>query len=161
MIAVPFPLFDNKGRSYVDYDTGIRDTAALGFRVLKGSLTAGDGISAVLESSYRIAPPVDLTLVTQPIPLGDNDRSLKLGFYIHSNSTRPLRGAVSITVPEPLKLVNTNAREFEVATSRGRLRMAFELYVPANTSGTFPIHFIGQAKGQKFDQIGYITIGGN
>jgi hypothetical protein len=158
-MSLPFPMFDNKGRAYVDFDTGIRPSALVGFRVLKGTLTAGDGISAILETSYRVAPPVDFTRVIEPIKVAPNDRSIKLAYYIHSNSGRPLAGNVSISVPMPFKLVNTNSLQFDVATGRGRLRETFELYVPANTAGVYRIHFTGEAAGKPFDQVGYIAIG--
>jgi hypothetical protein len=160
MLAVPFPNFDAKGRSFVDYNTGIRDSASIGFRVLHATLTAGDGVSAILETSYRIAPPIDISLVIKPIPTSDIDRSVKVGFYIHSNSMRPVVGDLTASIPEPFKLVNANARGFEVATRRGRLRENLEVYIPANATGTIPVHFTGEANKTKVDQILYLTIGG-
>lgn len=158
-MTAPFPPFDAKGRAYVDFDTGIRETASIGFRVLKGTLTSADGVSAILETSYRISPPVDVTMVTQPIKVAANDRSIRMAYYLHSNSGHPLAGAVSLTVPMPLKLVNTVEQKFEMATGRARGRQGFEVYVPAKTTGTFVVHFTGEAGGKPIDQVGYITIG--
>jgi hypothetical protein len=158
-LTLPFPKFDSKGRTFVDFDTGIRDTAGIGFRVLKGTLTSADGVSAILETCYRISPPVDVTMVTQPIKVAAMDRSIRMAFYLHSNSGHPLTGSVAIALPAPLKLVNTVQQKFEMATGRARGRQGFEVYVPANTAGTFVVHFTGDAAGKPIDQIGFITIG--
>jgi hypothetical protein len=159
-LAVPFPKFDKKGRAYVDYDTGISDQASYGWRVARGTLTGADGVPAIVQASYKIAPPVEFSLVRQPLPAAANDRSIKFILYAHSNSGRPLKGEVKVSAPLPLKVVNGDTKEFEMATGRAKLRMGFELFVPANTVGTFPIQFTGDAKGVTLNDTIYITIGG-
>jgi hypothetical protein len=156
---VPFPKFDNKGRAFVDYDTAVANTASLGFRVLKGDLMAADGVASMMEASYRIAPPIDFDLVRNQVPVSPNDRSVKYAFYARSNSGGRVTGDVTLIVPEPLKVLNGSTRKIALA-GRQRPRFDFEVFMPANTTGTFPVTFKSNLNGVATEQVGFITVGG-
>jgi hypothetical protein len=159
-ITVPFPPFDDKGRSYVDYSTGIMAGSPPGYRILRGNLTTTDNISAVTECSYRVGPLVDIELVQQAVPIAPLDRSMKFAFYIKSNSARTVTGDVTVVAPEPLKILNGAEKNANISTAHGTLRQAFELFLPPNVSGTFPIKFVGTANGKKYEQVQFLTVGG-
>ncbi len=158
-IAVPFPKFDDRGRSYTDYNSGIAEGSPEGYRVLKGTLTTTDGISGVLECSYRVGPVIDIDVPKQSIPSSKTDRSVKLNFYVRSNSERKVTGTVSISVPDPLRVLNGGERKFGIYTNRGNDRDGFELFLPANAAGTYPVKFTVLVNGKKVEQIRFVTIG--
>ncbi len=159
-VTVPFPGWDDKGRAFVDYTTRIDPGTETGYRLLHGTLTAGDGAPSVLEASYRIAPPVDFELVRKGIGPDVHDRSLVFGYYLTSNTERLVTGEAEITVPSPLKLVNGGqVQKFRIVERRGRLRNTFELFIPGNSSGTFPLTFKVTGNGQTRTYIRYLIVG--
>jgi len=158
-MAVPFPIFDNRGRSFADYNTGIAIGSPEGYRVLKGTLTTSDNISAVLEASYRVGPLVDFEIPRQSIAIEALDRSVKFAFYIKSNSFKKVEGDVTISVPDPLRVLNGAERKIGIYTNRGQDRETFELFLPPNVKGTFPITFSATINKKKIQQVQYITIG--
>jgi hypothetical protein len=159
-LAVPFPKFDDRGRSYMDYNSGIADGSPEGYRVLKGTLTTSDNISAVLECSYRVGPLVDFEIPRISIPLSKTDRSVKVGINIKSNAPKRVTGTLTIVAPDPLRVLNGADRKIAIFTNRGQDRDDFELFVPVNTAGTYPIRFVATINGKKFEQVRYITVGG-
>lgn len=159
-MTVPFPKFDDKGRAYVDYNTGVMEGSPEGYRVLKATLMTSDNVGGVMECSYRIGPYLDFDIVKPNVAAATTDRSLKFSFYANSNSAKSVSGDVVVEVPDPLKIVNGALRSIGISTNRGNYRDEFELFIPANTSGTFPIKFVATVKGKKFEQTQYITIGG-
>lgn len=158
-MTVPFPPFDSKGRSYVDYSTAIADGSPEGYRILRGTLTTVDNISAITECSYRVGPLVDFELVQQLIPTAALDRSMRITFYVKSNSTKNVKGDVTIVVPDPLRILNGAEKSASISISKGQSRQSFELLLPAKVEGTFPVRFIGTANGKKFEQTQFLTVG--
>ncbi len=156
---VPFPPFDKRGRSYVDYATDIAAGSPEGYRVLKGTLTTSDGISSILECSYRVGSLVDFEIPQQAIPSSTTDRSVKLAFYVRSNSSRRVTGKLTLSAPDPLRILNGVDHSVGVYTNRGSDRQTFELFIPPNTAGTFPIKFSAVLNGKKVEHIEYVTIG--
>jgi hypothetical protein len=158
-LEVPFPKFDNKGRAFVDYNTAVAAEATLGYRILRAELFGADGIPAMMQASYRIAPPIDFDLVRQQIPVNANDRSAKYAFYVRSNTGGRVTGNVTLEVPAPLRVLNGATRTIQIA-GRQRQRMDFELFLPENTAGTFPVTFKSTLNGITTEQVGYFTVGG-
>lgn len=158
-ITVPFPEFDRKGRAFVDYFTEIKRDAAPGYRVLRGTLITGDGVPAVMQMSYRVAPLLDVDFVREPIKMKDKDQVLRLTYYLSSNSTRRVDGTVSIELPRELKAVTGDTRNFIIYNARGRIRSVFEAQAPAGLSGTFPIKFVVDVGGRKIGHTAFLHIG--
>lgn len=158
-LGTPFPAFDSKNRAFIDYNTGVSAQAGEGYRVLRGTLTAADGVSGVLQTSYRIAPLVDANLIRQNVPVSQKDRSIRFGFDVQSNSGKLVAGRVTIRVPEPLRILNSDERKFRIEVSRARSRQTFDLFVPTGTTGTFPVTFQIEVNGAKYEQRGFIAIG--
>jgi hypothetical protein len=156
-LTTPFPLLDNKGRAFVDYNTNVAPTATEGWRVLRGELSSSDGVPGILETSYRISPLVDCDLIRTDLRTQDVDRSERIGFYVESNSLKNVFGKVTVEVPEPFRSLNGNVKTFSLS-QKGKMRRAFDIYVPAKIDGSFAIVFHIEAGNVRYDQIGYITV---
>jgi hypothetical protein len=147
-VSIPFPGWDGKGRSFVDYDTKIDLASDTGYHVLRGTITAADGTPAIVEASYRVAPAVDFDIVQKTLADDSHDRSIPFGYYLTSNIDRFVKGEVEVSVPAPLKLVNSgDVHKFAIGEQRGRLRNSIELFVPANSAGSYPLVFKVTANG--------------
>ncbi|AIE88145.1 hypothetical protein [Fimbriimonas ginsengisoli] len=157
--AVPFPPFDNKGRAFVDYNTLVVKGADLGYRVLRASLTGSDGVTGVMEASYRVAPPLEVRLVREPIRSKPQAQKVKLTYYIKSFS--PLRrqvGSVTVVPPTDFHLVTGADSNFFIDAAKGSLRRVFELDIPAGAKGVYPMLFRVQRNGQVTEYSAYINI---
>ncbi len=158
-MILPFPDFDKKGRSYVDYPTLVRKEADLGYRVLRGTLTAGDNVNSILETSYRIAPLTDIDLVHERIPTSAKLVERRLAFYVDSNSPGRLAGTVTVELPAPMRLLSGGTQQFRIMEPRGKTRMVFSAEVLPNTVGTFPIKFTTDMGGARVQTTEFVTIG--
>jgi hypothetical protein len=157
-LEVPFPKFDAKGRAFVDYSTTVATNVPLGYKVLRAELQSADGIKSLMEASYRIAPPMDFDLVFQKAPIGTMDRSQRYVFYVRSNGGRRIDGNMSIQVPAPMRILNQNSWKLQLAANQ-RSRYTFDMFIPANLAGAFPVTFKGTFNGMPYEQTEYITIG--
>ena len=110
----------------MDYNSGIADGSPEGYRVLKGTLTTSDNISAVLECCYRVGPLVDFEIPRINIPVANTDRSVKIGINIKSNFVKRVTGSLSIVVPDPLRVLNGGDRKIAIFTNRGQDRDGYE-----------------------------------
>lgn len=159
-LTVPFPTFDRKGRTFVDYSTGVTPAAEVGYRLLRATLVGADGVPAIMQASYRVAPPLDFDLVHETLVASDKDRGVKVAYYLRSNGTRRVDGNVAVQVPPGFRILNGGeVQKFSIADRWGRSRRTLELFIPANTRGTFPIQFSVNANGQKLTHTSFITIG--
>jgi hypothetical protein len=156
--SVPFPIFDNKGRAFVDYETAIRPDAATGWRISRGELEAGDGLTALLQSSYRIAPMVDLELVRPEIKSQARDQRVKVAYHLKSNSPRRVSGAVTVTLPTGFHMVSNQGKDFAIFNARGVTRRVIEMDIPANAKGVYPIQVRMEIGGQITDKTFYLNI---
>jgi hypothetical protein len=156
--SVPFPIFDNKGRAFVDYETAIRPDATVGYRISRGELEAGDGLTALIQSSYRVAPVVDLELVRQEIKSQPRDQRVKVAYHLKSNSPRRVNGTVAVTLPTGFHLVSNQSKEFGIFNARGTNRRVLEMDIPANAKGVYPIQVRMEIGGQMTDKTFYLNI---
>jgi hypothetical protein len=157
-IEAPFPRFDERGRAFIDYDTNIMDDAPVGYHVLHGTLYTQDGIGSIMQSSYRIAPPVDFEIVRQQQATQAADRSVRYAVYLRSNTGRAITGDFNVEAGSPLRLLGAPKRDVRLA-GRQNTRYTFDVVVPANFGGTVPIRFRGRLNNQPIDQTAFITIG--
>jgi len=158
---VPFPPLDGKGNASVDYTSKLSPGSEIGFHVLKATITAADGTPGILEASFRLAPMIDVSIPKPVLPLSATDRSVPLNFNIESFTQRPMQGTVTVTVPAPFKQVNGSpVQKFTLFDPYGKQKQKLEIFVPANTTGTFPISFeLDIKKGGKFTYTRYLNIG--
>lgn len=155
---LPFPPAGKKGVG-VEYKTRIVPGALVGYRIVRATLTGDDGVPAVLQASYRVAPPADVTLKSTRLPASENDRSIRVGFVVQGNSRRRTSGKTTIAVPSPYRITNgSEAQRINLAEPRLPLPKGFDLFVPANSHGTIPITFSMEIDGQKFEVVRFVTI---
>jgi len=158
---VPFPPVDSKGRASVDYTSKISPGSEVGFHVLKATITAADGTPGILEASFRLAPLIDVTIIKPNLLLATQDRSVAVNYGIETFTSRPLTGTVTVTVPSTFKLVNGSpTQKFTVVDPNSTERQKFQVFIPGNTVGTFPIMFeLDLKKGPKVTVTRYVNIG--
>lgn len=156
--SMPFPIFDHKGRAFVDYQTDVRPDAELGWVVSKGELTAGDGLTAIIETSYRVAPVTEIKLAEVKIVSKPIDQRIKTSYEIVSNAPRRLVGVVKVTLPASLKLVSPSESRFLTSGGRARTRMSLEFDLPANTKGVFPVQIRTEIDGVMTDNTAYLNV---
>lgn len=157
VLEKPFPRFDNKGRAIVDYEATFPPTSRIGYRVLRGNLTTSDDLPALVQMSFRIAPALDIDVVDENLRRADMDRSVKIPFRFISNSTQRQTGRVQIVVPAPLRVLNGAMRDVNLIAKQNS-RQVFDLFVPANAVGTYPITFRATINGVEQTIPGYVTI---
>lgn len=157
-IEVPFPKFDAKGRAFVDYSTTVASTVPRGYKILRAELGTSDGINSFLETSYEVAEPVEMDLVRLNLPTAANDRTQTFAFYMRSNTSARMSGDITIEVPSPMRVVNGSTRKVNLS-GRQRGRQSFELLIPANYAGTFPVKFTGTLGDKPYTETRYITVG--
>jgi hypothetical protein len=139
----PFPAFDKKNRAIVDYDTPVSSDAEEGFRIARATIQSGQAEPTVLKVSYEISPAVTFDL-NLPKKLGASDKAQKYRFslYMRSNVSGMLDGTFVVVPPTGWSVEGGSDKEFVIYASRGSVRKAFELNIPAGTKGTFPLKFV-------------------
>jgi hypothetical protein len=145
-MSSPFPAFDKSGRASLDYVSKVDLNARPGYHVLQAVLTLGDGTPSIVETSFHIAPPIDVVIDKPLIATSPQDRSVGVTFNVASNMTGPATGSVSFTVDPSLHVLNGSNRSSKFTLEPGgKANGRFELFVPANTTGTYPVTFQVQA----------------
>ena len=156
--GVPFPDWDKKSRAYVDYTTEIPLEAPFGWYTNRAALTAGDGVTSLIETNFRVAPLVDFELTKERIVSMDKPRVQRFSFLVQSNSNKRLDGVTSVTVPTGWRQVSGNGKGFIIFDSRGRIRRTFEVEIPAKVTGSFPFVFHADIGGRIVDQTLYLNV---
>lgn len=156
--SLPFPIFDNKGRAFVDYETDIRPDAEAGWAVSRGELEAGDGLTGIIQASYRVAPIVEIELGAQKVKTMDKEQRVKLSYDVVSNAPRRLAGTYRITVPNEFHLVSPSEGKFMTFGGRARTKLPLEFDVAAGAKGVFPVQIRTETDGILTDSVVYINI---
>ncbi len=155
----PFPRFDNKGRAFVDYDTAIPVETQEGYRILRAVVTDGAGQSAILKTSYEVAPIVAFDLVQPAKMKGNNiDVVAKFSCYVRSNTPNRVSGKFHVDVPEGWSVQTGQDTDFFITNSRGSSRRVFEIRVPKDTKGTFPFRLEAKVGSKVIRRLVWVTI---
>ncbi|HVT12634.1 MAG TPA: hypothetical protein VHE55_10225 [Fimbriimonadaceae bacterium] len=157
-LSVIFPSFDNKGRAFVDYQSKIDPTAAIGYRVVHGTISFKDGPEASVEGSYRIAPYMDFTLSRTEFDRLPDDNVLRIPYVLQLYTRQGVDGIVRISAPAGWEVTRGDGDKFRLLGNQSADGRRFELKVPADAHGTFPIKFTGQTKDRTVNQVCYVTI---
>lgn len=143
----------------LDYRTGIAQDAPIGYRIARATITGADGVAAIVQASYRFAPLIDLELNDNRLKVSDKDRSVHLGFVAIGNTNRRVDGNVTITAPQNFRIPNgDDTQRLYLAEPRLPLRKGFDLFIPANATGVFPIVFSAKFGKQTVETVRYIVI---
>jgi hypothetical protein len=157
-MSVIFPAFDVKGRAFVDYATRVDPSASIGYRVVHGSISFKDGPVAVVESSYRIAPPLDFSLRrTNWDRLPDNN-ILRISYQLQLYTLRGADGLVHIDPPKGWEVLKGDGSKFALLGNQSGEVRQMELKVPADAHGTFEVKLTAEMKSRSISQVCYVTI---
>jgi len=138
-LTTPFPYFDTKGRAFVDYDTRIDPSATLGYRILRATVTAGDGLPGIIEASYRIAPQVDFYLIRPKVASSTLTRKVRVFYGVRSNSVNRVPGSVVIDLPDGWRNLTTVDKGYTIYKKGLAAERYIDVEIPGGAHGTFPI----------------------
>lgn len=157
--SLPFPGFDRKGRTFVDYETPIAEASEPGYRLARAVITDAQGNATFLRSSFRVAPVLELDFVRiAALKPNVNERKQRFAFYVRSNTSRRLQGNTFIDVPEGWRLITGEDKSFILANSRGSVRRVFDAVIPPNAQGLFPVTIRAEVGQEKYSQTVYVRI---
>jgi len=142
----------------VDYRTDVPRDAALGYRVIHGTLTDKDGVSAVMQASYRIAPVFDIDLVRVAIKSKPQTQVAKLSYYLRSNTVHRLDCDVVVVPPSDFRIQGGNDKKYVLAGPRGSAHGNVSLEIPAAAQGTIPVTFKIGVDGKIVEIVRYINV---
>lgn len=157
-IMRPFPNFDRKGRAFVDYDNPVPDDAELGWQLVRASVESSDGITGLIQASYRIAPQFDVVLIRQRLKLKKEVQRIRLAYFVRSNTRRRIDGTVALLPSGGIRVLNGNEKRFTISSEGSSVRRVIEVEIPAGTSGTFPLDFVVDLGSQKVTQRTFLSI---
>jgi hypothetical protein len=153
----PFPEL-KKGRAFFDYETKAGSEAPTGFHLVATTLFTSDGIPSMIQASVRVAPLVDFSIVEDRFKLRTGVQELKIPFYIESNSTLRLDGSYSVELPARWSTVLGQERNFLIYNSRASVRRVLTIKMPADSAGTFPLHFKAVIGDRVVEQTRWVTV---
>ncbi|MBL8087495.1 MAG: hypothetical protein JNM85_05410 [Chthonomonas sp.] len=158
-VELPFPAFDRKGRSFIDYETSVAPDATRGFRILRTTLKSSGLEDAVLQTSYRISDIVDFE-VTLPNGLvtEKDSRVLKGNVILRSNTLRRVDGVFTVGVPDDWSVARNREKKFIIYHSRGTAKIPIDLIAPQNARGVIPIAFRAQIGDRTVSSTTYLVI---
>lgn len=157
-VSVPFPEFDRKNRSYIDYNTQLRKGVREGWYLQKSEVSTSDGVTGIIESSFRAAPFLDFDLSNERFETQPQTRVQRVSVFLRSNSTKRLDGALLIDPPAGWRVIRGSDRTFIIPNPRGSIRRTFELEIPAKAEGVFPIKFTADLAGHPISQVRWIQV---
>lgn len=158
-VSMPFPNFDNKGRAFVDYSTAVTAGAVDGYRIMRTTLTDESGQTAVLRTSYAIAPLVVFDLAAPgKLKVQEKVQKVRCSVYARSNTNKRIDGTLRIDVPENWVIEKGDDKGFTIYNAFGSVRRVFDVAIPAGAKGAFPIRLQADMGGKAFTQTAWITI---
>jgi hypothetical protein len=157
-LSVIFPSFDKKGRAFVDYASKVEESAPLGYKILRGTLSFKDGPTGIVETSFRIAPLLDFTLQKTNFDLLPENNTLRIPYVLQLFTKKAVKGLIRISPPQGWEVVKGDAANFDLLGNQNADGRQMELKVPADAHGTFPIQFTAETKDKTIKQVCYVTI---
>ncbi len=157
-LGQPFPNFDSKGRTFVDYEARTGRDAPTGYHLVSSILTTSDGAPAMIQASLRIAPLVDFSLADERIELKQGVQEIKIPFYIKSNTVNRLDGTCDVEVPVNWEVLKGDDKGFIIYNSRASVRRVLTVKLPADAEGTLPLRFRAKIGDRTVEEIRWITV---
>lgn len=138
-ISQPFPEFNGKGKTSVDYMTPIMSGMRQGYSVLRVEVKSKDGTPGIFQTSWRVAPKVDFDVVKSIVPFSLVTHRVDFTYYIENNTPNRLDGIMVVESPKDWKVIGGNDKTFIIYGGRKRIRRKFELEIPGGITGVYPI----------------------
>ena len=157
--GVPFPPFDRKNRSFVDYNTDVHESASNGWRILRGTITDGEGKTTVVQTSYEVSPVVQFEFeAPKKLASSSEPQVLRLATFIRSNTKKRVNGIFRIEPSQTFKVVNGDAKPIIIYNARGSKRQVFEIEVPGGYKGALPVTMVADIGVQSHRQTVWLNI---
>lgn len=157
--GVPFPPFDRKNRAFVDYTTDVHDTASNGWRILRGTITDGEGKTTIVQTSYEVSPVVQFEFeAPKKLQSSSEPQVVRLATFIRSNTKKRVNGIFRIEPSQTFKIVNGDAKPIIIYNARGSKRQVFEIEVPGGYKGAMPITMVAEIGIQTHRQTVWLNI---
>lgn len=136
----PFPPFDKKGRSFVDYQTLVPAGARIGWRLLRAKVVIENMPDADVATSYLISNPVlfDVNLPKNLIAEAGS-QVIKGSVYLRSQTSKRLDGRFTLEVPEGWTVTSGGDAKFTIYQSRGSYRVGVTLISKQGAQGLIPL----------------------
>ncbi len=138
----PFPPFDRKGRSFVDYQTLVPPGARLGWRILKAKMTLDNMPDAEVATSYLISSPIQFDInLPKSLEMQTGSQIIKGSVFLRSQSPKRLDGNFYLEAPEGWTVTNGGNSRFSIYHSRGSYRIGITLIAKQGAQGLIPLKF--------------------
>jgi hypothetical protein len=157
-VVLPFPDFDRRNRAFVDYESRIPREHPFGFRVMRGVIQGSDGVPALVQASYEVAPLLQFDVVRQALPIRADARMEKIAIWFQSNSMNRVSGHYTIFPPQGWRVLTGVERPFLIYQPRGKVRRVFELEVPGGAKGTYPLLVKALVGDREFEERFWVTV---
>jgi len=147
IVSEPFPAFDRKGRTYVDYEAKTDRMAPTGYHLVNTTIFTADGSPALIQASVRVTSLVEFKLEDKNLDLASGAADVKIPFFIKSNSVNRIDGFFEVEGPNGWEILKGNDKGFVIYNSRAGVRRVLTVRIPATARGPMPIRFkatIGQ-----------------
>lgn len=136
----PFPAFDRKGRSFMDYETLIDPEASRGYRVARARLTGEKGEDVLIQTSFRIADLVEFdTVFPKDLRSKPESQLIRASVVLKSQTRNRVDGVFTVSLPDGWSVAEGADRKFLIYHPRGNTRIGLELIAPAGARGLVPI----------------------
>ncbi|MEQ1823857.1 MAG: hypothetical protein ABL949_15220 [Fimbriimonadaceae bacterium] len=141
----PFPEFDRKMRTFVDYDTPVAVGAKPGWRIMRATIMDSQDRPITVQTSYEVAPTIqfDFDRKTNVVSSTESQK-VRFATYIRSNTKRRVTGQFSVKPPPGWTVESGSDKMFVIYNSRASKRQVFELNVPAGFKGVAPLTLTAQ-----------------
>ncbi len=158
-LSYPFPQFDKKGHTAIDFTTPIPVDATSGYRTLRGEVTDSAGKTTFLRSSYRVAPLVELALnLPRNLKSSPKERNFKFSYFVHSNTLKRINCEVKVQVAPQWKILSGEVFPIVIYNSYSGQKRTFEVTIPAEAKGSFPVVLTAKVGDKEFQESSWIEI---
>ncbi len=145
MKGYPFPEFDRKMRTFVDYDTPVAIGAKPGWRIMRATIMDSQDRPITVQTSYEVAPTIQFDFDRKTNVLSSTEsQKVRFSTYIRSNTKRRVTGQFSVKPPPGWTVESGSDKMFVIYNSRASKRQVFELNVPAGFKGVVPLTLTAQ-----------------
>ncbi len=159
LVAQPFPSFDKKGRSYVDFESGVSGDASVGYRLLRTQISGTGNADTVIQSSFLIANTVSFEPVfPMDLMMTADSRIVRGHVTLRSHTTNKVEGNLTIVVPSTWSVTKGATKRFSIYHSRGTMKIPIELIAPQREQGLIPIQFKAQIGNKTITDTAYVPI---
>ncbi|HLK16944.1 MAG TPA: hypothetical protein VKT78_19220 [Fimbriimonadaceae bacterium] len=157
-LRVPSPSFSPRGDAVIDYPTKVVSTANVGYGVLRGELTGIGWIGGSVESSFRVAPALDVLAPAKSGKVSLKPQRLTCAADILSNTDQRIEGNFQVFPPEGWRVIDGTDKNFFIYDKGTKALRQFVLEAPAGVKGTFKTRLRIVALGSITEQPYWITI---